>query len=161
MNDRFARAVVAGFVAGVVLTGCGGASIDQLTVSAAWARPTPEGATNGVVYFTIASPVDDSITDVEVSADIAGAATVHDSVEGGADGDHESHGGGGGAVTMTEAGRVDVGAGDTVTFEPGGLHVMLTELPDRLVEGDRFPITIVMDRAGRVDIEVVVADNPP
>ena len=147
---------------GVALASCGGASVDELAVTGAWARPTPAGATNGVVYFSVASPDDDAIVGVSVPIDIAGAAAVHESTGGEGGGGHEGHGGGDAPmVGMAEQGRVELPAGDTVTFAPGGLHVMLTDLPEPLTVGERFTVTLELERAGPVEAEVVVAENAP
>ena len=72
-----ARRVAPSFVgalvlAAAVLAGCGssdGTRVSTITVTGAWARPTPPGATNGVVYFDVVSPVDDELTAVSVPAD--------------------------------------------------------------------------------------------
>lgn len=156
-------AVVAGFAAG-----CGDGGPEVLTVETAWARPTPAGATNGVVYFTIASPDDDVLTAVRVPADVAGAASMHETdTDGG--GGHEHHAGSGGAgsgdagseAAMRELSGIEVPGGEELYFAPGGLHVMLTDLPDPLVEGEVFELTLELQRAGELTTDVVVTNAPP
>ena len=39
----------------------------------AWARPTPPGATNGVIYLTVSSDVADALVGAEVPTSIAAA----------------------------------------------------------------------------------------
>lgn len=158
-----AAAVLA--AAGLALPACGtGVPVDELAVTGAWARPTPAGAANGVVYFSIASPDDDTIVGVSVPTDVAGDAAVHDSAGEGDDegGGHEGHRGGSADMAgMTEQGRVELPADTTVTFAPGGLHVMLTDLPEPLAVGDRFDLTLELANAGPFTTEVVVAQNQP
>lgn len=160
---RTAMAVVA-VVAGSA-TGCGDGGPEVLTVESAWARPTPAGAANGVVYFTIASPDDDVLTAVRVPADVAGAATMHETdTDGG--GGHEHHGGDAGGsgeseAAMRELSGIEVPGGEELYFAPGGLHVMLTGLPDPLVEGEVFELTLELERAGELTTDVVVTNAPP
>ncbi len=52
--------------------------------------------------------------------------------------------------------RLDVPAGATVMFETGGLHVMLTDLTEDLVEGDTVPMTLTFEEAGAVAVTVDV-----
>lgn len=69
-------------------------------------------------------------------------------------------------------GGIVVAAGETVHLQPGGLHVMLLDLPAPLVEGTAFVLTLtvdMLDDAGEVDGEPmivnvgvpVLADAPP
>ena len=148
----------------VALSGCGGAGVDALRVDRAWARPTPAGATSGVVYLVVTSPVDDTLVSVAVEPDVAGSATVHrpttDGGEGGAHSGHD-HGGVGDEVAMIEAGRIRLPAGEPVVFEPGGLHVMLDDLAEPLREGDEFAITLRFAAGGSLPVAVEVALGAP
>lgn len=151
--------------AATMLAACGSsrATIDELTVAGVWARPTPAGAANGVVYLRITSPIDDTLLRAAVSASVADAATIHRSAGGDGASGHEGHGGAGGddMATMTEANAVELSAGEPVAFEPGGLHVMLTDLVAPLVEGETFDLVLGLDHGGDVTVTVVVAVNPP
>ena len=59
------RRIVLLAAAALLFTACGSEStaapVTQLTATGAWARTTPPGATNGVVYVQVASPTDDAI----------------------------------------------------------------------------------------------------
>lgn len=47
--------------------------------------------------------------------------------------------------------------GETVAFEPGGLHIMLEGLGgDPLELGETIPATLVFEKAGRVEVAIVV-----
>lgn len=65
----------------------------------------------------------------------------------------------GGTMTMQEVARVEVPAGDTVAFEPGGYHVMLLDLAEPLVAGDTFEMDLTFEKAGTVTVEVEVRDE--
>ena len=55
-------------------------------------------------------------------------------------------------------------AGQTVTLEPSGLHIMLMGLKQALVEGETLKVTLTFEKAGSVDVELPIlgtaADNP-
>ena len=51
-------------------------------VSDAWARSSPAGVTDGVVYLTIESAADDQLTGVSVPADVAATVELHETVTG-------------------------------------------------------------------------------
>jgi copper(I)-binding protein len=50
---------------------------------------------------------------------------------------------------------VEIPPGGEAELEPGGLHVMLLGLRGPLFEGVSFPMTLVFERAGEVEVEVV------
>ena len=47
-------------------------------------------------------------------------------------------------------------AGETVTLEPGGYHVMIMGLPAPFQVGDDLPLTLVFETAGEVELLVKV-----
>jgi copper(I)-binding protein len=51
---------------------------------------------------------------------------------------------------------VSIPAGKTVTFAPGGYHIMLTGLKQPLIAGQSFPLTVTFAHAGPVTVEVKV-----
>ena len=64
-----------------------------------------------------------------------------------------------GVMWMREIeGGIPVPAGATVDLQPGGLHVMLIGLEQPLVEGETFPMTLVFEQAGAVDVVVSIED---
>ena len=127
------------------LVACGGGG---LTVKDAWARSSPMNADTGALYFTIVnrSGQDDAL--VGVSTEVAATAELHRS--------HME-----GDVMKMEpvpGGRVEVPAGQTVTFAPGGLHVMLMGLKAPLKAGSTFEVTLHFERAGDVTVTVEVRE---
>lgn len=65
----------------------------------------------------------------------------------------------GGVTGMTQVMRIDIPAGSTVEFEPGGNHVMLMQLVQPLVAGQTFPVTLQFERGGARSITVEVRDD--
>ena len=117
----------------------------SLQIVKPWSRATAPGATVGVAYLEIVnSGKQDTLVRVESTAarrvEMHSMATV------------------GGVMQMRELSSVDVPAHGRVRFEPGGLHVMLIDLEHPLKKGERIPLTLVFQRAGRVPAEAIVQD---
>ncbi len=153
------RCVVALFVASAMLAGCGGDPA-VFGASGAWARPTPAGATNGVIYLELSSDVRDALVAANVPTDIAQRAELHTSDAAGAGG-HQHGAVSSGIVTMEQVAEVVIEAGATVEFRPGGNHIMLVGLADPLERGDTFTATLRFSSGRTLDVAVTVADNPP
>lgn len=47
-------------------------------------------------------------------------------------------------------------AGQTVTLEPGGLHMMLMGLKQAFVEGQTLTVTLTFEKAGSVEVELPI-----
>lgn len=60
-------------------------------------------------------------------------------------------------MKMRQIPAVELAAGKTTELKPGGFHVMLLGLTKPLREGERFPLTLVFEKAGKIDIEVEIA----
>lgn len=157
----------------IAATSCGGGGgPESLTVTAAWARPTPASADNAVVYLSIKSPIDDEIVSVSVPAAIAAAAQLHESMEAGGSGPHQHAGAvadgasdstatGTGVMMMEPLASVQLKAKTTVHFEPGGKHIMLVGMTGPLVRGQHFDLTIMMAKAAPFVVSIPEQDNAP
>ncbi len=64
----------------------------------------------------------------------------------------------GGAMTMHPVDAVHVPAGGTVSFQPGGYHVMLMGLVSPLQMSETFELTLVFEHAGAVVVTVEVRE---
>jgi copper(I)-binding protein len=117
---------------------------DAVAVTDAWARATPPGAGVAAVYLTIAGG---SQADTLVSASTPRAAMteIHTVTE--ADGMMQ--------MRPVEHG-VPVAPHASVRLAPQGLHLMLMNLPQPLVAGERFPLTLQFARAGSISVQVEV-----
>ncbi|MGF1660652.1 MAG: copper chaperone PCu(A)C [Rubrimonas sp.] len=65
---------------------------------------------------------------------------------------HETEVDAAGIARMIAQERVEIGPGETVVFEPQGLHVMFMGLAAPLSEGDRLPAELVFDK-GAIAVE--------
>ena len=62
----------------------------------------------------------------------------------------------GGVMTMVEVSKVDVPAGATVEFKPGGYHLMLMDLAGTLTAGQTVDLTLVFAKAGSITVKAEV-----
>lgn len=109
-----------------------------------FSRATIGNATSGVVYLTIVNHASAADRLVSASTPVAARTDLHRTVR---DGD---------VARMRRLEAVEIPAGDTVGFDPGGAHIMLTGLEAPLREGDRFDLTLVFESAGPMTVEVPV-----
>lgn len=114
-----------------------------VTVSAAWARATPPGMAVAAVYLTLTGGAQ---ADRLVGAATPRAAMTQIHVVTEAEG----------MARMRPTDGVDVPAHKSVALAPQGTHLMLMNLPQPLVAGEKFPLTLQFEQAGRIDVSVEV-----
>ena len=129
----------------LLLSSCSARAIESLEVRDAWARPALQGG-NGAVYFVIQSPEADEI--VGVTSDVAESVEMHESRMTGD------------VMEMRQVGSVPLGAGEQVTFEPGGFHIMLIGLQQDLRNGEEFAIHLRFKNHEELQVNVAVTDTP-
>lgn len=116
---------------------------DSVTVQEAWARASAGAASVGAAYVALKGGArDDALTGV--STPVADSAMVHQTTM-----DN-------GVARMRDTPSVAVPANQTVTFAPGGDHIMLMGLKHPLAEGEKFPITLTFAHTPPVTVEVTV-----
>lgn len=128
----------------VAINGCGSSGTSQVAVRDAWASATPSGATVAAVYMEVTADQRDSL----VSATTTGADRIemHTSSE-------EN-----GMMRMRPLPTVELKAGETFVFAPGGAHFMLLGLRQPLRAGMRFPVTLQFEKAGTRTLQVDVKE---
>jgi periplasmic copper chaperone A len=125
----------------------------DLVITQAWARATPKGAKTGGGYLTIENNGTAPDRLIGGSADIAGSVQVHEmSMDNG-------------VMNMRPLDKgLAIEPGKTVKLAPGGYHLMMMDLKSPLKKGDKLPITLEFEKAGKVqvslDIEGVGAQGP-
>ncbi|MCP5027239.1 MAG: copper chaperone PCu(A)C [Actinomycetia bacterium] len=187
MLKRLVIGLVAVLFLPALLASCGSSddAASGPSIAGAWARSSPMVADAGAAYLSVTSEEADSIVGVSVDSSVAATAELHETVmvemdetmgeEGDDDtdadmdmdsdmedeGDHDMDSDMGGAMTMQEVTSIPVAVGETVSFAPGGLHVMLMGLVDPLEVGDEFDVTLTFENAGDVVVTVEVRDDAP
>ena len=86
----------------------------------------------------------------EETALVAAESSVAETVE------LHNHVADGGMMRMRRVERIDLAAGETVTFQPGGLHVMLIGLTRQLEPGQQVDLTLIFADGSRKQIEAPV-----
>jgi copper(I)-binding protein len=125
----------------------------DLVITQAWSRATPGGAKIGGGYLTIENkgPVADRL--IGGSGDVAGKVEVHEMAMNN------------GVMTMRPLDKgLTIEPGKTVKLAPGGYHLMLFDLKSPLKQGDKVPLTLEFEKAGKVklslDVQGVGAQGP-
>lgn len=127
-----------------LLAACSRSAQAPVSVDDAWANATPVGASVAAVYLELR--VTDADTLLSASTTVADHIEMHTSSE-------ES-----GMMRMRPLSNVKLEAGKPFSFAPGGAHFMLMGLRQPLVAGMRFPMTLQLERAGAVTVQVRVVE---
>jgi periplasmic copper chaperone A len=121
------------------------AAEQPVTVTNAWARATPGGATIGAAYVTIEGTASNSgDVLISVSTPIAGRAEIHTHIE-------ED-----GVMKMRKVEKIAVAAGEKHALAPGGDHIMLFDLKAPLKLGVPVPLTFTFEKSGAVNVTATV-----
>jgi periplasmic copper chaperone A len=125
----------------------------DLSITQAWSRATPGGAKIGVGYLTIENKgsAPDRLTGA--SAEVASKVEVHEMAMNN------------GVMMMRPLDKgLVIDPGKTVKLAPGGSHLMLCDLKNPLKQGDKVPVTLEFEKAGKVtlslDVQGVGAQAP-
>jgi len=113
----------------------------DLVITQAWSRATPKGAKIGGSYLTIENKGTTPDKLIGASSDAAGSIQVHE-------------------MSMTNGmmkmrpveGGLTIDPGKTVKLAPGGYHLMMMDLKNPLKQGDKLPITLDFEKAGKVQV---------
>lgn len=120
------------------------ATLGDLSIAHPWTYPTPNATTPAAVYLVIENNGAEDDRLIAVSSPMAQSASVHETM---LEGD---------MAGMRPVEQVTIPAGDLVSFEPGGLHIMLGGLERALSEGERVPLMLRFEKAGSIEVEALV-----
>jgi copper(I)-binding protein len=117
----------------------------DLVISQAWSRATPGGAKIGGGYLTIENKGSAPDRLIGGSADIAGKVEVHEMAMND------------GVMKMRPLDKgLTIEPGKTVKLAPGGYHLMMFDLKGALKQGDKLPVTLEFEKAGKVTVSLDV-----
>ena len=120
----FALAVCVGMSVNLAFAG-------DVAVTNVWSRATAPGQQVAGVYFDIASKRGARLVGAQTS--LTDRAELHImSMDDG-------------VMRMRQIDSVDLPAGETVNFKPGGYHVMLLDLKQSLEPGGKFALTLLVE----------------
>src|ERR1700730_4866353 len=124
-----------------------------LVITQGWSRATPGGAKIAGGYLTIQNMGSAPDRLIGGSSDIAGKVEVHEMAMNN------------GVMTMRPLEKgLAIEPGKTVKLAPGGYHLMMMDLKGPLKQGDKLPVTLEFEKAGKVtvslDVQGVGAQGP-
>ncbi len=114
-----------------------------------WLRSAPPGARSLAGYLVLRNPCDAAVEVLDVESRDFGMPMIHRTVE-------ED-----GMSRMRPAGRLVLAPGESLRFEPGGLHLMLMRPLRPLAEGDVAGVRLVLADGRRVFAEFPVRRDAP
>ncbi len=125
----------------------------DLVITQPWSRATPSGAKVAGGYLTIENKGTTPDRLVSGTGDIAGKVEIHEMAMNN------------GVMTMRPLDKgLVIEPGKTMKLAPGGYHVMLMDLKGPLKQGDKVPLTLEFEKAGKVvlslDVQGVGAQAP-
>lgn len=111
----------------------------------AWSRATPPRARVAVAYLSVTNMSGHADRLVSANSDRAMKVEIH-----------EARMDGGVMRMRPVAGGIVIEPGETVTFQPGGLHLMLTGLQSPLRKDETLKLVLRFETAGEISVEVPV-----
>ena len=128
----------------LAIAGATRAQGDGIEVRDIFSRATIGQATSGVVYLTIVNHASSPDRLMSASTPVAARTDLHMTVR-------END-----VVRMRRLETLAIPAGESVAFEPGGAHVMLSGLEAPLREGGSFELTLEFEAGGPMTVDVPV-----
>lgn len=117
----------------------------DLVITQAWSRATPSGAKIAGGYLTIENKGAAPDRLLGGSGDIAGKVEVHEMAMNN------------GVMTMRPLDKgLTIEPGKTVKLAPGGFHLMIMDLKGPFKQGDKVPLTLEFEKAGKVALSLDV-----
>jgi hypothetical protein len=116
----------------------------NISVDDAWARATMPGQKVSAAYMQIRSDAPARV--LSASSPAVPRVEVHEMKMDD------------GVMRMREIKAIELPAGKTVSLEPGGLHIMLMNLPKPIAAGDVIPLTLVIESRGKQQTVEVKAE---
>ena len=125
----------------------------DLVISQPWSRATPAGAKVAGGYLTIENKGSAPDRLVSGAGGVAGKVEIHEMAMNN------------GVMTMRPLDKgLMIEPGKTVKLAPGGYHLMLMDLKGPLKQGEKVPVTLEFEKAGKVtlslDVQGVGAQAP-
>lgn len=116
----------------------------EITIVHPWARPTDKMAKTAAAYFMLKNAGNTPDKLLSVSADVADSVSLHHMVNKD------------GMMSMEPVDAITVPAHGMAALKPGGYHVMFVNLKAPFTEGEKFPLQLTFEKAGKVTVEVWV-----
>ena len=141
-----AALTVAALSASIALTGVASAheyKMGEVAIGHPWTRATLPNAKVAGAYMSFTNAGKEPVRLVGGSSPVSQGIEIHEmSMQDG--------------VMKMQAleNGLEIPAGETVTLEPGGYHIMMTGLKSAIAEGDKVPLTLTFSDGEHLDVEL-------
>lgn len=119
-------------------------SNNKLTINNLWARPTSAALQNTAIYMNIENNNDFHDALLKVESNIAYKTTIHKTI-------YENS-----VSKMINIDKLIIPAHNIVRLAPGGIHIMLLKVTDKLTNGESFEIKLHFEKSGTIIAKVPV-----
>lgn len=123
--------------------------LGTLVIDQPSSRSMPPVAKTGAVYFTIHNTGSEPDRLLSATTAMAEKVEIHTTTT-------EN-----GISSMRQVDAVTIEPASTVRVEPGGTHMMLVGLKMPLAAGNNFPLTLIFEKAGGIEVHVKVSSRVP
>ena len=144
------RSLLLASLGGIVLAAPAAAhdyKVGALEISHPWTRATASTAKSGGGYLVITNKGTTPDRLVAAQSNASQKVEIHEMKMDGS------------VMRMRElAGGLEIPPGGSVMLKPGGYHIMFMELKAPLAKGSKVPVTLVFEKAGKVDVDFAVQE---
>ncbi len=116
----------------------------EVVISNSFSRTLPPNVQNGAVFLEIVNKGEKEDFLIRSTTPIARAVEFHQHT-------HED-----GLMRMKKIDSIPIMYNTKVSLSPGGLHIMLLDLKQPLIEGENFPLTLFFKKSGDITISVPI-----
>lgn len=116
----------------------------MIRVEGPWVRPHPMEEGAGAAYMVLRNDGDASDALLGGASEVAGMVELHETVKSGD------------MMHMRPVARVEVAARGTVELKPGGFHLMLMHMREKLPIGGKIRLILKFEKLGGVPVEAEV-----
>lgn len=117
---------------------------DGLIVSDAYIRGLPPGQTVTAAFMTLTNGLNQECRLVGATSPVASSAEIHAHT-------HQN-----GTMSMRPVDEVVLPKGGSISFEPGGYHLMLFGLQKSLLDGEEYRVTLLFEGCPKVTVTMPV-----
>lgn len=119
-------------------------ALDDVTFNDPYVRGVPPGQPNSAAFMQIVNKGSGDHALVSGSSPVSEVVELH------------THTMEGGMMRMRQVDKIDLPAGETVSLQPGGLHVMLIGLKQKLVPDEEVELTLTFEDGSAVTLKAPV-----
>ncbi len=137
------------FLLSTIMVACGNMpNTSEITVNNAWIRPGETDGPPTAAYMVVQNTGNGADRLLSISADFSEMLTAHetqvvDDI----------------ARMIPQEDGVLIPAKSTVEFRQGGLHVMIMQLNENLIEGQEVELVLMFENAGEITVSAIVSST--